>query len=127
MRATIRHDDGNEYFFREGCYITEWSNSAEDPALSVARARVEPGVVTRWHRLSGATERYVVLSGEGRVELGGAASRMVEQVGPGSVVIIPPGMPQRIANTGREDLIFLALCTPRFTPEAYDECAPGEV
>lgn len=127
MRATIRHADGGEYFFREGCYITEWSNSADDPALSVARARVEPGVVTRWHRLSGATERYVVLSGAGRVELGAADSRIVEAVGPGSVVIIPPGMPQRIANTGREDLIFLALCTPRFTPGAYAECAPDEV
>ncbi|MDX5362991.1 MAG: cupin domain-containing protein [Pseudazoarcus pumilus] len=127
MDATIRHAEGGEYFFREGCYISEWSNSAEDPALSVARARVEPGVVTRWHRLAGVTERYVVLSGEGRVELGDAAGRRVEAVGPGSVVIIPPGMPQRIANTGSADLVFLALCTPRFTPDGYAECPPEEV
>jgi mannose-6-phosphate isomerase-like protein (cupin superfamily) len=127
MRATIRHDNGGEYFFREGCHIAEWSNSAEDPALSVARARVEPGTVTRWHRLAGVTERYVVLSGEGRVELGDVAGRVVEAVAPGSVVIIPPGMPQRIANTGSADLIFLALCTPRFTPDCYAECAPDAV
>jgi mannose-6-phosphate isomerase-like protein (cupin superfamily) len=128
MRVTIRHDDGGgEYFFREGCYITEWSNTADDPALSVARARLEPGMVTRWHRLAGTTERYVVLSGEGRVELGDADSRIVEPVGPGSVVIIPPDVPQRIANTGNEDLIFLALCTPRFTPDRYAECALDEI
>src|SRR5690606_30871356 len=114
MRATIRHDVGGEYFFREGCYISEWSNTADDPALSVARARVTPGVVTRWHRLVGVTERYVVLSGEGRVELGAPDARVVEPVGPGSVVIIPPGTPQRIANTGLDELVFLALCTPRF-------------
>lgn len=127
MRPVIRHDDGGEYFFREGCHITEWSNSADDPALSVARARVTAGTVTRWHRLAGVTERYVVLSGEGRVELGETGARAVETVRPGSVVIIPPGMPQRIANTGNTDLVFLALCTPRFTPDCYTECAPDAI
>ena len=28
---------------------------------------------------------------------------------------------QRIANTGDEDLIFLALCTPRFRENAYED------
>ncbi|MDX5445721.1 MAG: cupin domain-containing protein [Zoogloeaceae bacterium] len=127
MRAAIHHAEGSEYFFREGCHISEWSNSDDDPALSVARARVEAGVVTLWHRLEGVTERYVVLSGTGRVELGKRAERIIEAVGPGSVVIIPPGVPQRIANTGSDDLVFLALCSPRFTPDCYLDCAPTEV
>jgi mannose-6-phosphate isomerase-like protein (cupin superfamily) len=127
MRPLIVHDGGGEYFFREGCHITEWWNVADDPALSVARARVEPGQVTRWHRLAEVTERYVVLDGEGRVELAAPEGRTVSTVRPGSVVLIPPGTPQRITNTGTGDLTFLAICSPRFTPECYSECAPDEV
>jgi hypothetical protein len=51
----------HEYWFREGCYITEWSNSDTNPGVSIARARVEPGRTTRWHRLDAITERYVIL------------------------------------------------------------------
>ena len=40
---------------------------------------------------------------------------------PGDVVPIAPGCRQRIANTGNNDLIFLAVCTPRFTYDAYEE------
>jgi len=107
----------DEYWFREGCYITEWSNSEADPGLSVARARVEPGRTTRWHRLDAITERYVILEGRGRAEVDGLA----RDVQPGDVVIIAPGLPQRITNTGDEDLVFLAVCTPRFEPSAYSE------
>ena len=105
-----------EYFFREGCWITELWNSSRDEALSIARARVEPGIVTRWHRLQGITERYLIVSGSGRVEV---AKRKPRRVRAGDVVHIPPGARQRIANTGREDLVFLAICTPRFRPTAY--------
>jgi oxalate decarboxylase/phosphoglucose isomerase-like protein (cupin superfamily) len=27
---------------------------------------------------------------------------------------------QRIANIGEDDLVFLAVCTPRFTKEVYE-------
>ena len=109
-------DPSTEYFFDEGCHIIEMSNGADDPELSIARARVEPGQTTRWHSLAATTERYVISAGRGRVEVGELAA---VDVGPGDTVIIPPDTPQRIANTGSEDLIFLALCTPRFRVEAY--------
>ena len=105
-----------EYYFVEGCFITELSNSGDDPQVSVARARVEPGVTTRWHRLSGITERYVIIEGTGRVELDGLSPR---EVGTGDVVIIPSGVAQRITNSGSGDLVFLAICSPRFTADAY--------
>lgn len=107
-----------EYAIPEGCFVLELSNSPDDPDLSIARARVPPGVTTRWHRLRGTAERYVILEGEGRVEVGGLAP---QEVHPGDVVLIPPASRQRIANTGSGDLVFLALCTPRFRPEAYEE------
>lgn len=119
MRPTIRHADGRaEYWFREGCHILELSNSEDDPDVSIARARVAPGVTTRRHRLYGITERYVILAGRGRVDIGG---RSPEAVGPGDVVGIPPGCSQRITNTGGEDLVFLAVCTPRFVVDAYED------
>jgi mannose-6-phosphate isomerase-like protein (cupin superfamily) len=45
-------------------------------------------------------------------------------VGPGDLVHIPAGCPQRIANLGDTDLTFLALCTPRFTHTAYGDLDP---
>ena len=110
-------DLSEEYFFTEGCFITELSNSSDDPDLSVARARVEPGEITRWHSLNGITERYVIVEGHGLVEVGDFEP---QRVSVGDTVIIPAGVRQRISNTGDKDLIFLALCTPRFTESAYN-------
>jgi mannose-6-phosphate isomerase-like protein (cupin superfamily) len=115
--ARVVHPDPSaEYFFKEGCHISEWWNRDDDTTVSIARARVEPGMTTRWHRLSGIAERYVILSGSGRVEVEGIDA---ETVGPGAVVLIPPGAAQRISNSGDVDLVFLAICTPRFVREAY--------
>lgn len=107
-----------EYYFDEGCYINELSNTENDPAVSIARARVAPGVVTRWHRLRDTVERYVILSGKGRVEVGDLPA---QDVSAGAVVVIPAQCRQRIANTGAEDLVFLAICSPRFLREAYED------
>jgi mannose-6-phosphate isomerase-like protein (cupin superfamily) len=107
-----------EFFTSEGCYITELSNSPDDPEISIARARVEPGVTTRWHRLRGTMERYIILEGKGRVEIGDAPSKVVN---PGDIVLIPPMCRQRISNKGSKDLIFLAICTPRFSNDVYEE------
>jgi mannose-6-phosphate isomerase-like protein (cupin superfamily) len=116
--AVLAPDEAAEYDFREGCRILELANSDADPALSIARARVPAGTTTRWHRLRGTSERYVILSGQGRVEVGDVPPT---QVGPGDVVQIPPLCRQRITATGPEDLVFLALCTPRFRPECYED------
>jgi mannose-6-phosphate isomerase-like protein (cupin superfamily) len=105
-----------EYFFGEGCFITEWLNSPDDADASIARARVLPGVTTRWHSLSGIVERYVILAGQASVEVGTLPAMPVEV---GDVVVIPAGVRQRIRNAGQADLVFLAVCTPRFVVEAY--------
>jgi mannose-6-phosphate isomerase-like protein (cupin superfamily) len=36
-------------------------------------------------------------------------------------VLIPAGVAQRIANAGDDDLVFLAICTPRFEHSAYED------
>ena len=40
---------------------------------------------------------------------------------PGDVVVIPASERQRIANIGNKDLVFLAICTPRFERAAYED------
>ena len=118
MKSTIlRSRRETEYYTDEGCFILELSNTGEDEAVSMARARVRPGVTTKLHRLRGIAERYLILKGNGRVEVGGLPP---EDLVPGDVVLIPPDCPQRITNTGTEDLLFLAVCTPRFTPDSYE-------
>lgn len=122
QQATIRKfDEQAEYYFEEGCFINELSNTDSDAAASIARARVLAGECTRWHKLKGITERYVILSGEGRVEVGQLDPTDVTQ---GDVVLIPPGCVQRIRNTGSGDLVFLAICTPRFEPRFYQDVDP---
>ena len=107
-----------EIWTEERCFIVELANTPADPDCSIARARVDPGVVTRWHRLQGVAERYVILAGRGRAEIGAMPPR---EAGPGDVFFIPPGCRQRIANIGTGELIFLAICTPRFQPGCYED------
>jgi mannose-6-phosphate isomerase-like protein (cupin superfamily) len=125
MREEIsRLDPASEFYTVERCYITELSNIDADPDVSIARARVLPGVTTRWHRLNGVTERYVVISGSGRIDVG---SLSPQAIGSGDVVLIPSGCAQRITNIGNEDLIFLAICTPRFQSDVYEDIDPDPI
>jgi mannose-6-phosphate isomerase-like protein (cupin superfamily) len=105
-----------EYYTEERCYITELRKTAVDPVCSIARARVEPGVVTCFHILKGTIERYVILEGAGLVEVGNEPPRPVH---PMDIITIPAETRQSIMNTGNVDLIFLCVCTPGFLPENY--------
>ncbi len=107
-----------EFYTPERCHILEVGNLAEDTEASVARARVEPGVTTRWHRLRATTERYYILSGQGEVAVGDLPP---QPVGPGDYVLIPADTRQRIRNVAETDLIFLAICSPRFNADAYED------
>lgn len=122
MNPVRRVSESDEYLTEERCRILELSNDPDDPALSIARARVAPGVRTRWHRLHGISERYLILEGEGLVEVG---EEPAQRVGPGDVVLIAPMQRQRITNHGNADLLFLALCTPRFVWDAYEDIEPA--
>ncbi|MET3926785.1 cupin domain-containing protein [Devosia sp. 2618] len=104
-----------EFYTPERCHITELMNSPLSPETSLAVARVEPGVTTQLHSLTGVTERYVVRKGEGVVEVDGVTTPLVV----GAQAVIGAGVSQRITNTGTTDLEFYCLCTPRFMPESY--------
>lgn len=119
MKETIKQQNlKEELYTSEKCYITELSNTPDDPVVSIVRARVKPGVTTRWHRLKGTYERYFIISGRGLMEVGKLPP---QEVTAGDIVLIPPMCRQRITNIGKDDLIFLAICTPRFSQDVYED------
>lgn len=117
MQSAIKKADAaQEYATDERCHIIEVANDASDEFVSIARARVDVGVTTAWHRLHAISERYIIIDGQGLVEV---EDLEPTPVGPGDVVRIAPDKAQRIANTGDRQLIFYAVCSPPFRTEAY--------
>jgi len=105
----------NEVRTRERLFIRERLNDPAVPQVSLADARVEPGVTTELHALS-VNEYYTISAGAGLMEVGGGEPFAVAA---GDSVAIPAGTSQRISNTGDTDLCFQCICLPRFTPAAY--------
>jgi mannose-6-phosphate isomerase-like protein (cupin superfamily) len=116
MKTILPYRPETEFHTDEGCYIVELLNTDDDPGCSIARARVRPGVTTELHRLHKTIERYVILEGEGRVQVQGNTPTVVR---PLDIVVIPAGATQSIANIGATDLVFLCVCTPRFEAANY--------
>ena len=75
------------------------------------------------HWLQGTEERYVILAGEGFLEVGNEPALRVSAL---DTVLIPAGMAQRIMNTGPETLTFLCVCPPRFEPSCYQDGKPAD-
>lgn len=116
MLEFYRADLGSEFHTSERCGIVELMNDVEFPDFSIARCRVEPGVKTQLHSLTETHEVYVVLQGSGMMGDGVSQPRQISVM---DCVRIPAGHPQQVENTGKEDLIFLAVCAERFRDEVY--------
>lgn len=116
MQPISRFDPSTEFATDERCHIVEIHNTEHDPDCSIARARVVPGETTQLHSVRGTIERYIILEGQGEVEIEGKPRIAVA---PLDVVCIPAGASQRITNIGHVDLIFLCVCTPRFEQKNY--------
>ena len=106
---------GGEFRTGERCYITELLNADNSPGVSLAIARIEPGVRTQLHSLTGVEEIYIVRSGRGVIEIDGVE----QEFNAGDQAIVPASAAQRITNTGSDDLHCYCLCRPRFRPECY--------
>jgi mannose-6-phosphate isomerase-like protein (cupin superfamily) len=116
MKTVTRPAEGFEYYTEERCFITEVLNTPGYAPVSVARARVEPGITTEWHMVRDTDEMYYILSGEGDMEI---EDREAGPVRPHDLVFIPRNTRQRIRNTGQTDLLFLCICAPRFEQRNY--------
>ena len=81
----VRKDIKNEFFTDEQCFIID-SSEPSDAAMSIAIARVEPGVTTAYHYLDEIDERYLIISGHGRREIG---DKPAADIRSGDIVYIP--------------------------------------
>ena len=114
LKAKIVKDKSlKEYSTSERCFVVE--NYCNE-LVSIARARVNPGETTVAHHLKGIAEIYLISRGKGKVKVGNLPPT---EVAAGDVVVIPAGVSQKITNTGKTDLIFHCICTPRFTSDCY--------
>ena len=105
-----------EFMTPEGCAIAENWGSKDDEKVSIARARVKPGVTTKEHHLKRVQEIYLIAQGRGIVNVGDLEPTKVSE---GDLVVIPAGISQRITNAGKTDLVFYCVCTPKFSSSCY--------
>ncbi len=82
--------------------------------LSVAEATIAPGGRTHTHRHRVAEEIYYTLSGEGLLRLGPKS----EQMRPGSIHLIEPGVDHNATALAEAPLVFLCIATP---PYSHDD------
>lgn len=80
---------------------------------SLAEATLAAGTRTRRHYHATTEEIYVVLAGDGRMEMEGDE----REVGPGDAVLIPPGTWHEIRASGDGELRFLCCCAPAYSDE----------
>ena len=83
--------------------------------LSVTWVEGEPGSEQAVHSHEGREQVYVIVQGRGAMRVG----EEVEEVGPGTLIYVPPGAGHSIKNIGEDRLIYVSSTSPPF------EIAPG--
>lgn len=108
--------DIEPFITKDGSKIKEifHPSNSQVKNMSDAEARVEPGKTTKFHYHQNSEEIYVILEGEGVMEIEEEKRRVKK----GDHVLIPPGKRHRIKNVGKEALIFLCFSTP---PYSHDD------
>ena len=82
-------------------------------AHSLAQITLPPNTASLKHYHPIAEESYYILSGKGRVEIDGESAEMSL----GDSVIILAEQVHQIFNDHAEELVFLAVCVPAWTPD----------
>lgn len=97
----------------DGSSIRELAHPAWTPAAkqSLAEASLQPGSETAEHYHPISEELYYFVSGEGRMRLDGDEA----PVAAGDCVVIPPGTPHKLWNTGTTPLVLLCCCAPAYS------------
>lgn len=82
---------------------------------SLAEARLPPGQATAEHYHPTAEELYYFVQGRGRMQLG--TDEPPADVTSGDCVVIAPGTPHKLWNTGDADLVLLCCCSPPYSDD----------
>ncbi len=84
--------------------------------LAVTWVEGEPGSEQAVHSHDGKEQVYIIVQGRGAMRVGDE----VEEVGPGTAILVPPGASHSIRNIGDERLIYVSATSPPFeiSPES---------
>jgi mannose-6-phosphate isomerase-like protein (cupin superfamily) len=107
MRVATR-DELQAFTTKDGSEIREFHHTS---AQSLAEASLAAGQSTQRHYHAASEEIYVVLEGEGDLEIDGEQRR----IGVGDAALIPPGAWHEI--TAASALRFLCCCVPPYRDE----------
>lgn len=80
---------------------------------SLAEITIPPGNASSQHFHKFSEESYLILSGEATLDIDG----QVFKLNPGEAVLIEPHEIHQISNQTDEDLVFIAVCVPAWSPE----------
>ena len=103
------------YVTKDGSVIRELlhPNSSATRHQSLAEAIVEVGQTTVLHCHRVTEEIYHITQGQGLMRLGDTTFNVVV----GDSVVIRPGTPHNIANTGTMPLKILCACSPAYSDD----------
>ena len=101
------------FITKDGSEIRELAGTPTGNSVnqSLAEATVAPGADTEEHYHRASEEIYVFTAGSGRMKLGDEET----EVTAGDTVVIPPGTPHKLWNTGAEPLTLLCCCAPPYS------------
>ncbi|WP_022850176.1 cupin domain-containing protein [Limisalsivibrio acetivorans] len=107
------YSEVNPYITKDLSEIRELLHPDNDGELrtSLAEAVVAVGGITELHCHVESEEIYHILSGYGDMNLSGKSFAVTA----GDSILIKPGEPHRIINTGDEPLRILCICTPPYS------------
>jgi mannose-6-phosphate isomerase-like protein (cupin superfamily) len=110
-----RLDTTEPFVTKDGSEIRELAGTPTGNSVnqSLAEASVPPGAETEEHYHGVSEEIYLFTSGTGRMRLGDDEA----EVTAGDTVVIPPGTPHKLWNTGTEPLRLLCCCAPPYSHE----------
>ena len=111
----VNRKDVPSFITKDTCEIREIMSPANSTIerQSLAEATLAPGRSTVLHIHETVEEIYYIMSGEGVMFIEGEE----RDVFAGDAIANLPGKRHKITNTGDEPLVFLCICTPRYTHE----------
>ena len=110
-----RYVEIKSYITKDGSVIRELMHPDFHGKMkqSLSEATVSPGGITALHIHNETEEIYHFTSGKGVMTVGEEKF----QVEAGDTVLIPPGNPHRLENSGEAPLKLLCCCSPPYSHE----------
>jgi mannose-6-phosphate isomerase-like protein (cupin superfamily) len=104
-----RERDARPFVTKDGSTIREYVHTERQ---SLAEATLDPGASTVRHYHARSEEIYLIVEGDGELEVDGETRR----VGPGDAVLLPPGAWHEL-TAGERGVRLLCCCVPPYSDD----------